>query len=159
MSYKKKLHSEKKICYKWKIIKCKNYAINQLNRFVAFCLPIALSCLEFVKNGRRDGFGVEPMEMLSISWPDSSPSPHDNDSSSWKNASRSRSPLNTPCPRRTSPSSSSGRKRFSSATIFCLKFRCWGMEIYDKIKLFRVVIKFKLTLLILFARDPFSFTS
>lgn len=83
--------------------------------------PSALSCFE-LKNGRSEGFGVEPMEMLSISWPDSSP--HESDSSSWKRASRSRSPLSTPWPRRGSPSSSSGRKRFSSATIFCLKFRC-----------------------------------
>lgn len=85
--------------------------------------PSALSCFE-LKNGRSEGFGVEPMEMLSISWPDSSP--HESDSSSWKRASRSRSPRRTPWPRRGSPSSSSGRKRFSSATIFCLKFRCYG---------------------------------
>ena len=37
---------------------------------------------EFVKNGRKDGFGVDPTDMLSMSGPESSPSPHDKDSSS-----------------------------------------------------------------------------
>lgn len=37
---------------------------------------------EFEKNGRKEGFGVDPTEILSISGPESSPSPHDNDSSS-----------------------------------------------------------------------------
>lgn len=59
--------------------------------------PAVLSCntcLDDVKNGLSDGFGVEPIDMLSISCPDSSPSPHERESSSWNNASRSRSPLN-----------------------------------------------------------------
>lgn len=48
-------------------------------------IPAVLSCntcLDDVKNGRSDGFGVDPIDMLSISCPDSSPSPHDKDSSS-----------------------------------------------------------------------------
>lgn len=89
--------------------------------------PIRFSCsifLELVKNGRNDGFGVEPTDKLSISGPESSPSQHDNESSSWNSASNSRSPRNV-C-RGTPPSISSGTlKRFNSATIFCLKFRCW----------------------------------
>lgn len=50
---------------------------------IFYYLPSTVfSCLELAKKGLNDGFGVEPMEMLSISKPDSSPSPHDNDSSS-----------------------------------------------------------------------------
>lgn len=37
---------------------------------------------EFVKNGLRDGLGVEPIDRLSMSGPESSPSQHDSDSSS-----------------------------------------------------------------------------
>lgn len=79
---------------------------------------------EFAKNGLSDGLGVEPTDRLSISGPESSPSQHDNESNSWKRASNSRSPRNVG--RGTSPSISSGTlKRFSNATIFCLKFLCW----------------------------------
>ena len=51
----------------------------QLNRDVY--LPTRLSCFELVKNGLKEGFGVEPIDIVSISKPDSSPS-HDNDSNS-----------------------------------------------------------------------------
>lgn len=64
--------------------------------------PIKFSCnmfFEFVKNGRNDGFGVDPTDKLSISGPESSPSQQDNESSSWNNASSSRSPRNVPGPR------------------------------------------------------------
>lgn len=37
---------------------------------------------EFVKNGLNEGLGVEPIDKLSMSGPESSPSQHDNDSSS-----------------------------------------------------------------------------
>lgn len=88
---------------------------------------------EFVKNGLSDGFGVDPIDRLSMSGPESSPSPHDNDSNSWNSASNSRSPRNAPpWPRVTLPSSSSGTlNRFSSATIFCLKFLCCNDNVYD----------------------------
>lgn len=80
---------------------------------------------EFVKNGLNEGLGVEPIDKLSMSGPESSPSQHDNDSSSWNNASKSRSPRKAPVPRLTSPSNSSDAlKRFSKAKIFCLKLRC-----------------------------------
>lgn len=48
-------------------------------------LPPAPSCSiirEFVKNGLREGLGVEPIDRLSMSGPESSPSQHDRDSSS-----------------------------------------------------------------------------
>lgn len=90
--------------------------------------PALLSCSiirEFVKNGRSEGFGVDPIDKLSMSGPESSPSQHDSDSSSWKSASKSRSPRRAAVPRLTSPSNSSDAlKRFSKATIFCLKLRC-----------------------------------
>lgn len=47
--------------------------------------PIKFSCnmfLELVKNGRNDGFGVDPTDKLSMSGPESSPSQHDNESNS-----------------------------------------------------------------------------
>lgn len=102
-----------------------------------------LSCSiirELVKNGRNDGFGVEPIDMLSISGPESSPSQHESDSSSWKSASKSRSPRNAAVPLCVSSSSSSlALKRFSSANIFCLKLRCcseivWKMQWKEKKK-------------------------
>lgn len=51
-------------------------------KFFYYLPSTGFSCFELAKKGLNDGFGVEPMEMLSISKPDSSPSPHDNDSSS-----------------------------------------------------------------------------
>lgn len=102
-----------------------------------------LSCSiirELVKNGRNDGFGVEPIDMLSMSGPESSPSQHESDSSSWKSASKSRSPRNAAVPLCVSSSSSSlALKRFSSANIFCLKLRCcseivWKMQWKEKKK-------------------------
>lgn len=125
--------------------------------------PIKLSCnifLELVKNGRSDGFGVDPTDKLSMSGPESSPS-HDNDSNSWNNASNSRSPARNPPPARvTLPSSSSGTlKRFNRATIFCLKFLCCnGNEMVFQISkscVRRRHVCPTLTLLIL-ARDPLS---
>lgn len=88
---------------------------------------------ELVKNGLSDGFGVDPIDKLSMSGPESSPSPHDNDSNSWNSASNSRSPRNAPpWPRVTLPSNSSGTlNRFSRATIFCLKFLCCNDNVYD----------------------------
>lgn len=81
--------------------------------------------LEFVKNGLNDGFGVDPIDILSKSGPESSASPHDSDSNSWNNASNSRSPRKPDVPRVTPSSNSSDTlNRFNSATIFCLKFRC-----------------------------------
>lgn len=80
---------------------------------------------EFVKNGRNDGFGVDPTDKLSMSGPESSPSQHDKESNSWNNASNSRSPRNAPGPREPPPSNSSGTlNRFNKAMIFCLKFLC-----------------------------------
>lgn len=85
-----------------------------------------------MKNGRSDGFGVEPTDKLSISGPESSPSQHDNESNSWNNASNSRSPRNAPAPRGPPPSSSSGTlNRFNNAMIFCLKFLCCIFEMEE----------------------------
>ena len=52
--------------------------------------PFMCSCRvfrELVKNGLSEGFGVDPMDRLSTSGPESSPSPHDNSSSSWNSSS------------------------------------------------------------------------
>lgn len=99
-------------------------------------LPERLSCSmmrELVKNGRSDGFGVDPIDMLSMSGPESSPSQQDNDSSSWKRASKSRSPRNAAVPLCASSSSSPlALKRFNSATIFCLKLRCCSEIVWKK---------------------------
>lgn len=85
-----------------------------------------------MKNGRNDGFGVDPTDKLSISGPESSPSQHDNESNSWNNASNSRSLRSVPAPR-APPSISSGTlKRFNSVIIFCLKFRCYNIFVADK---------------------------
>lgn len=112
------------------ILICYDMCVWTIEMMLENCLhqPIKFSCnmlFELVKNGRSDGFGVDPTDKLSISGPESSPSQHDSESNSWNNASNSRSPRNRPGPRVTPPSSSSGTlKRFSNAMIFCLKFRC-----------------------------------
>lgn len=55
----------------------------KLNMKLPVHLPAVLSCntcRDDVKKGRSEGFGVDPIDMLSISCPDSSP--HDKESSS-----------------------------------------------------------------------------
>lgn len=112
----------------------KHYTTWAIARIYDLYLPSRLSCrmfLEFVKNGRNDGLGVEPTDRLSMSGPESSASPHDSDSSSWNNASRSRSPRSPLDVRFTLPSSSSGiLKRFNNDRIFCLKFRCCNCKCF-----------------------------